>query len=246
MNRDKRENKGWGPVSPLSWLINRLIRLLVAVFLWPLFLPRVQGPRLETEEGQGCVLIANHHSLLDPIFISLLYRSDRLSFVAKQELYATRIIGRVLKAFAAIPLDRSTADLRASKTILAKLKEGRILGIFLQGTRLKLEEAADIPPHSSLLYYAVRRGIPVMSVAINPRYRLFGRPLYVFGPPVRYRLKDMESLSPADQDGLAREIMRRLYQMAGLAYDYEGADANRAFFQDRLEVLPVPAKELKR
>ncbi|HZK41358.1 MAG TPA: lysophospholipid acyltransferase family protein [Clostridia bacterium] len=222
-----------------SLIINRFIRVLASLILWPLFLPRAQGKRLEPPQGQGCILIANHHHLLDPIFITQLYRSDRLSFVAKQELYSMKLIGRILKAFRAIPLDRSTADIRASKLILSQIKAGRVVGIFLQGTRVKLADAAKLEPHASLLYYAIRRGIPVMSVAIDPRYGLFGRPRYIFDLPVLYRLKEAKTLNRDQQEALARELMRRIYAMADLPYVYDGMEANQIFFEETIEMSPL-------
>ena len=198
---------------------------------------------MEPPEGQGCILIANHHNLLDPIFITRFYKSERLSFVAKQELYSMKLIGRILKAFRAIPLDRSIADIRASKLILSQIKAGRVVGIFLQGTRLKLEDAAKVEPHASLLNYAIRRGIPVLTVGIDPRYRLFGRPRYVFAPPARYQLKGTEALSRPEQVALAREVMRRIYAMVDLPYDYEGSEANRLFFERHIEILPLSETE---
>ncbi len=227
----------------LSRLINRAIRLLATLLLWPVFLPKAEGERLEPR-GEGCILIANHHHILDPIFISYFYSSDRLSFVAKQELYRMRLIGRILKAFRAIPLDRSTADIRASKQILAQIKAGRILGIFLQGTRVKLAEASSVIPHASILYYAIRRGIPVISVAIDPRYRLFGRPRYLFEEPVRYGIKGQEPLDRQEQEALAQEFMRRIYERAGLTYDYAGAEENRLLFEERITRSPLDAESL--
>ena len=241
----KRENKGTAITGEdgLSCVIRWVIGILATLILWPLFLPKVQGKRIEPPEGQGCILVANHHNLLDPIFITRIYKSDRLSFVAKQELYSMKLIGRILKAFRAIPLDRSIADIRASKMILSQIKAGRVVGIFLQGTRLKLEDAAKVEPHASILYYAIRRGIPVLTVGIDPRYRLFGRPRYVFAPPVRYRLKGTEVLSRTEQEALAREVMRRIYAMVDLPYDYEGSEANRLFFESRIEMIPLSGAE---
>ena len=229
---------GFAGSDRLSRFIIWIVRLLVTLFLWPVFLPKAEGGRFEPEE-EGCILIANHHHILDPIFITFFYQSARLSFVAKQELYRMKLIGRILKAFQAIPLDRSTADIRASKMILGQIKAGRVVGIFLQGTRVKLAEAASVIPHAAILYYAIRRGIPVLPVAIDPRYRLFGRPRYLFDPPARYELRNRKPLDRQEQEAVAREFMRRLYERVGLAYDYEGAEENRALFEERITIRPL-------
>lgn len=222
----------------LSMCLRGLARALVAVLLIPIYLPKVKGHR-QGPEGEGCVLIANHHSLLDPILMTYYFPSTRLNFVAKAELFRIPVIGRFLKAFRSIPLDRNAADINASKMILGEIKAKKIVGIFLQGTRVKLEDAAIEPPHSSILYYAIRRGIPVITVSIDPRYCLFGRPRFIFSEPLRYLVKDKEPLSKQEQDMVAREVMRQIYAAVELPYDYEGMDENRRFFDERMVSVPV-------
>lgn len=226
-----------------TW-IRGIVRGLVTLLVWPLFWPRVSGSRMEPE-GEGCILVANHHHVLDPIFITYFFPTRRLSMVAKQELYRMKLIGRILQAFHTIPLDRSAADIRASKRILSQIKAGRVVGIFPEGTRVRPEGAAQAELHTPILIYAVRRGIPVLPVSVEPRYRLFGRPRYTFGHPVRYRLKEGIVLTRQEQEGIAREMMRRIYEEAGLAYTYEGLGHYGALFDDLIsqsrvtQVCPV-------
>ncbi len=235
--QDKMKSELAGSDWFSAW-IRAMVRFLAAVLLWPVFLPRLAGRRVEPEE-EGCILIANHHSILDPIFLTFLYPSRRLSIVAKQELYRMKLIGRILKAFRTIPLDRSIADIRASKLILSQIRAGRVVGIFPEGTRIRPRDAATTELHGAILIYAIRRGVPILPVAIEPRYRLFGRPRYHFGQPVRYSLKEGEVLTREDQEGLARELMRRIYTTAGLAYDYPEAERNRLLFEERITETAV-------
>ena len=220
-----------------AW-IRAVGRFLFAILLWPVFLPKRAGQRVEPE-GEGCILIANHHHILGPIFLNFLYPSKRLSIVAKQELYRMKLIGRILKAFRAIPLDRSIADIRASKLILSQIRAGRVVGIFPEGTRIKAEEAGTAELHASIFVYAIRRGIPILPVSIEPRYRLLGRPRYTFGWPVRYGLRGTESLSREEQEGIAREMMRRIYAAAGLPYQCRGIEGYGALFEQKLIEEPV-------
>ena len=37
--------------------------------------------------------------------------------------------------------------------------------------------------------------------------------------------------------------MRRIYAMVDLPYDYEGSEANRLFFESRIEMLPLSGTE---
>ncbi len=228
-------------LSPSSRFLRTLIRGLAALILWPLFLPKREG-RPWMPEGEGGLLLANHHSLLDPILITYFYKSERLSFVAKKELFNIFAIGRILRAFRSIPLDRETADVRATKLILAMIKEGQVVGLFPQGTRVSLEEPTSMTPHAPMLYYAIRRGIPIMFTAVDPRYRLFGRPRFIFADPVRPKLSG-GLLSREEQEGVAWELMRRIYAIAGLDYEYEGRERWQSFFDQRIQLVPIPREE---
>ncbi len=240
MGKGDRHKEPFGG-EPFSKVIRVFLRLLVTIIVWPLFLPRVEGCREEPSDD-GCILIANHHSLLDPIFITLLYKSSRLCFIAKKELYNAKLIGRILKAFGAIPLDRSASDLQASKHIISEIANKKIIGLFAQGTRTSVEEKISSDPHSGLIYYAIRRGIPIIPVGVNPRYRLFGRPRFVFADSVILKLRDGERLNPKEQDMVAHEVMRRIYALAGLYYAHEDNAENEELFRRKIEIIPLKSR----
>ncbi|HHW94025.1 MAG TPA: 1-acyl-sn-glycerol-3-phosphate acyltransferase [Clostridiaceae bacterium] len=222
----------------LSKFIRIVIRFLVAILIWPIYLPRVEGCREEPSEG-GCLLFANHHSFFDPIFITFYFRSRRLCFIAKKELYNARIIGRILKAFGAISLDRSASDLQAGKFILSELNNKKIVGLFPQGTRVSLDDLTSPEPHDGLIYYAIRRGIPIIPVGVDPRYRLFGRPRFVFADSVILKLRDGERLNPTEQGMVANEVMRRIYALVGLEYARKDRAEIEELFRQKIEVVPL-------
>jgi len=224
--------------EPFSKFIRGVIRLLVAVLIWPFYLPRAEGNRDEPSDG-GCILVANHHNLFDPIFITFYFRSKRLCFIAKKELYNAKLIGRILKAFGAIPLDRSSSDLQASKFIISEIANKKIIGLFPQGTRVPIKKEISSDPHFGLIHYAIRRGIPIIPVGIDPTYRLFGRPRFVFADSILLRLKDGEKLNPSEQTMVSHEVMRRLYALAGRDYPRKDNVENEKLFLRKIDVIPL-------
>ena len=81
---------------------------------------RAEGPALPTGP---LVVVSNHESLADPFFLGTAVERP-LRFVAKQELWANRIVGRVLDALGGIPVRRGRGDLDAMAAAAEALRSG--------------------------------------------------------------------------------------------------------------------------
>ncbi len=53
-----------------------------------------------------------------------------VSFMAKKELFENKILGKLVSALNAFPVDREGSDLSAIRNSLKVLKEDKVLGIF--------------------------------------------------------------------------------------------------------------------
>jgi 1-acyl-sn-glycerol-3-phosphate acyltransferase len=80
------------------------------------------------------VLASNHQSNADPPLIGAFFPRE-ISFVAKKQLFENPLLGKLIRFFNAIPLDRSGVDIRALKEIRSRLADGRDLLVFPEGTR---------------------------------------------------------------------------------------------------------------
>lgn len=87
--------------------------------------------------GVGAVLISNHVSYLDPIMLGIPFRSRRLFFMAKKELFSVPILRRIIKKLGAFPVDRGSKDVKALDVAVDIVKSGEIVAIFPQGGRRK-------------------------------------------------------------------------------------------------------------
>ncbi len=65
---------------------------------------------------------------------------------------------------------------------LKLLKEGRVVGIFPEGTRNRGGEL--LPANAGAAYLAITSGAPVVPVAISCSYRLFSRAIIKIGEPI--------------------------------------------------------------
>jgi 1-acyl-sn-glycerol-3-phosphate acyltransferase len=133
-----------------------------------LFGPAIRGIwRLEVVGAENvpagpAVVVANHDSLSDPFFLGAALERP-LRFLAKRELWRSRLVGRVLDGLGGIPVERRRGDLGAVAAAARALDEGSAVAIFPQGTVLG---PADRTWQRGAARLALTTGAPIVPVAI--------------------------------------------------------------------------------
>ncbi len=85
-------------------------------------------------QKEGCIIVSNHVSFLDPIVIAAVcFR--KINFLARESLFKNYFFGKLLRSVNVIPLVRNSSDFKALKRALNNLKEGGVTALFPQGTR---------------------------------------------------------------------------------------------------------------
>lgn len=163
-----------------------LARVFAYIVLMPIFFVRVINKHNLCIK-YGCVVICNHISNWDPIVLGHSVKSQPVCYMAKEELFENRVANWFLRRLHAIPVARGKSDLKAVKTGLAALKNGKILGIFPEGTRSETGELLPFEPGAALM--ALRAGVPVVPVFISGNYKLFHQIKLYTHPPID--LKDV-------------------------------------------------------
>lgn len=85
----------------------------------------------------GFIIASNHIRALDPLYIALGVENRQIHFMGKKELFEKPIIRSILKKANGFPIVRGSADKEALNYAVRVVKEGKILGIFPEGTRSK-------------------------------------------------------------------------------------------------------------
>ena len=159
----------------------------------------------------GLLVLASHQSHLDPVLLGLA-SPRRLSSLARSSLFKAKSLGTVITLLDAVPIDRESSSLGAMKAIIARLKAGKGVVIFPEGTRTATGELGDVKGGFAVI--ARRAGVPIMPVAIVgayecwPRSRLLprtGRIRLEFGrliTPEQIRDMDDATLLAAFRDSL--------------------------------------------
>jgi 1-acyl-sn-glycerol-3-phosphate acyltransferase len=109
-------------------------------------------------------------------------------FVAKQELFAVPVLGRLIRSLNAIPIDRSRLSRETLVTLDAFLASGRVLVLFPEGTRSRDGRLGAAKPGIGVLL--LQRPVTVLPAYIEgtdaPVRNLFrrGRIRVVYGRPL--------------------------------------------------------------
>src|ERR1700676_1157803 len=117
---------------PVAYWILKGVRSPVFFLLW-----RVRGEGRQHIPVHGpAVLAANHQSFCDSFFLPLVLRR-RVTFVAKAEYFDSWKTAWFFRAAGQIPMRREggSASERALAAARDVLKEGKVLGIYPEGTR---------------------------------------------------------------------------------------------------------------
>ncbi|MBA3326871.1 MAG: 1-acyl-sn-glycerol-3-phosphate acyltransferase, partial [Solirubrobacterales bacterium] len=169
-------------------------RVLYAVMRWMLipFMRLYFGLRITGAKGipaDGAVIVApNHKSFWDSFFIAVATKRH-LRFMGKSELFEGRM-GRLYVRLGAFPVRRGEADAAALETARTVLRQGGVLALFPEGTRVRDPDTLG-SPRSGAGRLALEVGAPLVPAAITGTEKLFIGPipkprrvLLAFGEPI--------------------------------------------------------------
>lgn len=168
----------------------------------------------ENIPAEGPVIIcSNHISNWDPPLLgSPLTR--QVHFMAKDDLFKIPVLNWLITQFGAFPVKRGGGDRAAIRATLDLLKNGKILGIFPEGTRSKNGQLGEGKSGTAL--FALRSDAVVIPVAIIGPYKLFRPVTIVYGKPVDLTAyKSRKDTSDAVADATLH-IMREIQQLIDL------------------------------
>ncbi|TDC73298.1 lysophospholipid acyltransferase family protein [Actinomadura sp. 7K507] len=208
-----------------------LLRIVLSPIMYVLWRPRNRGRKNVPRRGPA-LLVSNHLSFADHFFGPLPLKRP-IFFIGKGEYFTGKgIKGLVTKAFmtgvGVVPVDRtggSSAE-AALQTGLRILAEGKLLGIYPEGTRAP--DNRLYRGKTGVARLALKSRVPVIPVAMVDTFelmppgkrlpRLGVRPGVRFGEPMdfsRYygREDDKEVLRE-----ITDEIMRTIRELSGQEY----------------------------
>ena len=151
----------------------------------------------------GAVLACTHVSYLDFIFCGLaaLPAGRRTRFMAKQQVFANRIAGPLMRGMRHIPVDRSAGQ-ASYRAAVSALRAGEVVGVFPEAT---ISQSFTVKPiKTGAVRMAAEAGVPVIPVTAWGGQRLWtkGRPRNLTQRHVPVLIRAGEPFQPSPQDDL--------------------------------------------
>ena len=209
--------------------------LMKYVFLGPwlrlAYRPQVSGIENVPVEG-GAILAANHQSFLDDLLLPLVIPGRKVVFLGKAEYFDKWYLRWFFKGANMIPVRRGGGS--ASEAALAAgvqgLREGKLIGIFPEGTRSP--DGRLYRGKTGVARMALEARVPVVPAGIvgtlkaMPYDRKIPRPAHVeirFGKPLTFDTYQEMQTDRFIYRAVTDEIMYEIMSLSGQEYTDEDA-----------------------
>lgn len=144
-------------------LLYTVLRDLAVLIFKLLFKIKTYGKE-NIPQNKGFILASNHVSYLDPIALGVAC-PRKLNFMAKKELFSNPIFAMLVSRLGAFPVERDSADLSALKEAMRRVKIGKVLVLFPEGSRRFNGESKQ--PYPGVGFLAAKLDVPVIPAFIK-------------------------------------------------------------------------------
>ena len=120
----------------------KFVKGILSVYMHLFLKIKVSGAENIPSEG-GAIICANHIHLLDPFAVGINTKRV-ISFMAKKDIFKSKLSAWFFTKLHAIPVNRDGNDAYALKKALGVINSQELLGIFPEGTREKDGKTLDI------------------------------------------------------------------------------------------------------
>jgi 1-acyl-sn-glycerol-3-phosphate acyltransferase len=159
---------------------------------WVMLGPTLLAFRYRSEGGHRippagpALLLANHQSYLDPLFVGLA-TGRHLRYLARKNLWRFRSLAWLIDSLNAVPVDQEGIAKEGLKAILEQLQMGQAVLVFPEGERTMHGRMLPLKPGVHLLIKKAQPPIVPIGIAgaydAWPRWRALPTPAPLF-PPV--------------------------------------------------------------
>lgn len=186
---------------------------LLIFFIKILYRPEVRGRENLPLQGP-VIVVGNHANLMDPILMGISLGQRQICFMAKEQLFRIPVLGWIIRKLGVFPVKRGVGDREAIRSALRILGEGKVLGMFPEGTRYR--DGKIHPLRAGAATLAVKSGALVLPMVIQNAHKIkllrFPKIRILVGEPLHIKLLDDKRVTITEGTRLIQEKMLALYE----------------------------------
>ncbi|MFH1382416.1 MAG: lysophospholipid acyltransferase family protein [Chloroflexota bacterium] len=188
----------------MSWFYDfSKIVLMMAVFLLTRW--RVRGADNVPQQGP-LLVVSNHLNNTDPPLVGLSLRR-RVRFMAKEQLFRSRLGDLFIRSLGAFPVHRGRLDRDALRQAEQILTDGQVLVMFPEGTRSKNAQLQPALPGAALI--ACRCNVAILPVAVAGTEKINGASWWLRRPEITINIGSSFRLPPIDGQPSKAELEKQ-------------------------------------
>lgn len=193
-------------------MIYSFLHIVAKIFFRIVFRLEATGMHHVPESGP-VVVCCNHLSFWDPPVLGTPLKR-KIHYMAKAELFRVPLLGWLIRQLGAFPVKRGGVSKDSIRTARQLLLDGKMLGIFPEGTRSRSGGGIAKRGAANL---AMKTGATVIPAAIVGNYKPFGKLRIYYGPPV-----DLSEFAGDDSpQAQERATVKIMTAIRGLAAGHE-------------------------
>ncbi len=152
----------WGADVEKAWVVMRF-NVVPITTMW--FAPGSYSYGLDRlPETGGAVLAVNHLSAIDPPLVGS-FSNRAIWYMMKSELVEIPVVGEAFTWAGGFPIRRGESDRAGLRIARELVREGHVVGVFVEGTRQRLGYPGPI--HPGALTIAMKENVPVIPVGVE-------------------------------------------------------------------------------
>ncbi|HOV41916.1 MAG TPA: lysophospholipid acyltransferase family protein [Oscillospiraceae bacterium] len=189
-----------------------VLRVIVTFIYKIVYNLKIEGKENVPKTG-GHIFASNHRSYADPVLISLGV-PKRFAYMAKEELFKNPLFSLLIRTMGAFPVTRGKGDTAVIDTAVEKLKSGRNLVIFPEGTRSYDGKVGRGKSGVSLI--AAKAGTDVIPVGIifkGKKLKFRSKLIVRYGKPIKLDETELSATSASELKGLKSRIMGAITEL---------------------------------
>ena len=169
--------------------------------------------------GEEVIYASNHRSNADPPLVGA-GAVGKYAFMAKEELFRKKLFAWLIRTLGAFPVSRGKGDMAVIDTAVDRLRSGRSLMIFPEGTRSKDGRVGKGHAGAALIAAKADRRIVPVGIVFGEKLKFRTRVTVRYGKPIDPK----DYVEPADEPNPRQLVKLKNRYMADIKELVEGAE----------------------